>query len=420
MSEILNDPARPVPESALRRAMPIIDWLARAAQANPGMGTFFSEIGDRIVKAGVPLARLSIHARTLHPEIRGITAVWRQDRGTTLTPRYYGDERDVTYTNSPVYWINGGADGFRRRLERAHVRLDFAILEELKADGLTDYVARRLSFSDGNHNAITWSTDRPGGFGDDDLAFLDSLLPYFALVFEMRLGHLVTDNLLKTYLGADAGRRVLRGQVRRGSGQAIEAAILFADIRGFTDLSETLPGPTVIRLLNEYFEAVIEPVEAYGGEVLKLIGDGVLAIMPVHAGGPRPACLAALAVAKAAFANLAEVNQKRARRNDLLIRMGITGHLGSVIYGNIGGTSRLDFTVIGPAVNLVSRLQTLSRELGRGILVSSSFAHYAGSSVLSLGYHMLRGISAPQEVFGLSHEDDLYNGGASPAGFESG
>ena len=389
--------------------MPVIDGLVREALGAPDVNVFLAAIGERIAAAGVPLARFTIHARTLHPEIRGFTALWHQRDGASLVPRYHGVENEPTYLNSPVYWISGGADRLRRRLESPDVSLDFPILAELKAGGLTDYVAERMRFTDGTNNVITWATDRPGGFSDADLALLDAIVPYLALVFETRLTHLVAETLLKTYLGADAGARVLEGQVTRGSGQTITAAVLFVDIRDFTVLSETLSGAAVIRLLNEYFESVIGAVESYGGEVLKLIGDGILAIIPISRGGARPACLAAYAAARAAFANLAEVNRRRAASGEPIVRIGITFHVGSVIYGNIGGAGRLDFTVIGPAVNLVSRLQTLCRRLGKGMVLSEVFARESGIPVVSLGRHTLRGVAQSQEVFALPVHEDPYH-----------
>ncbi|HUN45352.1 MAG TPA: adenylate/guanylate cyclase domain-containing protein, partial [Stellaceae bacterium] len=247
---------------------------------------------------------------------------------------------------------------------------------------------------------------------EPDLAFFDALVPHLGVIFEARAMHYVAETLLSVYLGADAGKRVLSGQVTRGSGQVIEAAILFADMRAFTEISEHLRGDEVIELLNQYFEAVIAPVEDHSGQVLKLIGDGMLAIFPLHAGGARPACLAAYSAAKAAFANVEEMNRRRRAEGKLRIRIGITFHLGPVIYGNIGGASRLDFTVIGPAVNLVSRLQRLCRNFAKGMLLSAEFAAEVGLPVVSLGHHALRGMREPPEVFALPPAEDPYAEGA--------
>jgi len=390
------------------KAAPLVDWLVRAARGVTDISAFFASFCERIQDAGIPLDRATMHAHVLDPQFRGLTLQWRCGSGGRIVRHSHGVEDQPSYINSPVYWIYGGAERFRRRLENPEVVLDFAILSELKADGFTDYVAQRLPFTDGTNHAVTWATGHSGGFSAEDLAVFDALVPYLGVVVEARATHRAAETLLKTYLGADAGTRVLRGQVLRGSGQPIEAAILFADLRHFTDLSERLSGEQMITLLNDYFESVISPVEAHGGEVLKLIGDGILAIFPLTRGGPRPMCFAALAAARSAFAEFAEVNRRREAAGETVVRFGITLHLGTVIYGNIGGASRLDFTVIGPAVNLVSRLQMLCRRLGKGVLFSGDFVRGLGVPMISLGRYELRGVSEPEEVFALPAWEDPY------------
>jgi adenylate cyclase len=408
MTMVLAERRAPRLSAARLRAQPVIDWLVEVARRIDGAPEFLQAICERIVAEGVPLERCTVHARTLHPEIFGFTVRWLPGRPTEMIPQYHGGSTAAAYQNSAIYWLLGGAERFRRRIGRPGVALDFSILPDLKADGFTDYVARRLPFTDGTSSAITLATRRPGGFDDDDLEFFDALLPHMALVFEARVGHRIAENVVKTYLGEDAGRRVLRGEVTRGSGEVIEAAILFADIRGFTELSETLPGDQVIELLNSYFESVIHPVEGHGGQVLKLIGDGVLAIFPLRRGGVKPACFAAVAAAKAAFADLAEVNRARAAAGARTFRIGITLHVGRVIYGNIGASTRLDFTVIGRAVNLVSRLQKLCRRFGKAMLFSAEFVRQSGVPALSMGRHTLQGVGEPQEVFALLPAEDPY------------
>jgi len=408
MTMVLEQRRAPRLSAARLRAQPVIDWLVDIARRIEGAREFLEAICERIVAEGVPLERCTVHARTLHPEIFGFTVRWLPDRPTEMIPQYHGGTSEAAFQNSAIFWLFGGAERFRRRIGKPGVALDFSILPDLKADGFTDYVALRVPFTDGSSNAITFATKRPGGFDDDDLDFFEALLPHFALVLEARLGHRIAESVVKTYLGEDAARRVLRGEVRRGSGEVIEAAILFADIRGFTELSESLPGDQVIELLNRYFESVIEPVEGHGGQVLKLIGDGVLAIFPLRRGGAKPACLAAVAAALAAFADLAEVNRARAAAGLRTIRIGITLHIGRVIYGNIGTSSRLDFTVIGRAVNLVSRLQRLCKRFGKAMLFSAEFVRQSGIPALSIGRHEVRGVSEPQEVFALLPAEDPY------------
>lgn len=400
-------PAPPLSRARLH-AQPVIDYLVEEARRIDGAPEFLDVICSRIVAEGVPLDRCTAHARTLHPEIFGFTVRWLRDRPPEYIPHYHGARTDAAYENSAIYWLYGGAERFRRRIGNPNVALDFSILPELKAEGFTDYLALRLPFTDGTCAALTLATRRAQGFDDEDIGFFDALMPYLALVFEARIGHRISENVVKTYLGEDAGRRVLRGEVTRGSGQVIDAAILFADVRGFTAISEALPGDQVIELLNAYFESVIEPVEGHGGQVLKLIGDGVLAIFPLGRGGAKPACFAAATAAVGAFANLAEVNLRRDAAGLRTIRIGITLHVGSVIYGNIGATSRLDFTVIGHAVNLVSRMQTLCRRFEKAMLFSADFVRQSGIPSLSMGRQELQGVAEPQEVFALLPAEDPY------------
>ena len=408
MTLVLEERRPPRLSAARLRAQPVIDWLVEEARKIEGAPEFLEVICERIATEGLPLHRCTVHARTLHPEIFGFTVRWLPDRPAEMIPHYHGGSTEAAYKNSAIHWLFGGADRFRRRIGNPNVVLDFSILPELKAAGFTDYLALRLPFTDGTSSAITLATKREGGFEDEDVAFIDAMIPHMALVFEARVGHRIAENVVKTYLGEDAGRRVLRGEVTRGSGEVIEAAILFADVRGFTELSETLAGDQVIELLNSYFESVIEPVEGHGGQVLKLIGDGVLAIFPLRRGGVKPACFAAVTAAMAAFANLAEMNRRRAATGLRTIRVGITLHVGRVIYGNIGASSRLDFTVIGHAVNLVSRMQTLCRRFDKAMLFSAEFVRQSGVPALSIGRHELQGVAEPQEVFALLPAEDPY------------
>lgn len=390
-----------------QRIDPITDWLAREAPAIVDPAVVVEKLAERIAAAGLGISRLTLHIRTIHPEILAVTILWQRGKGAEIIRRLHGVERDAGYTSSPIFWIHGGMERLRRHLEDPHVAMDFPILQDLKAEGATDYLALRMPFSDGTGNSVTWATDRPGGFSAEDFSFIDTLLPYLALAMEVRVAHFIAQTLLSVYLGSDVAMRVLRGEIKRGIGQTIEAAVLFSDMRSFTQHSEHLPPDRMITLLDDYFQAVIEPVEDYDGQVLKLMGDGLLAIFPVHAGGAHPACLAALAAAKSALANVAEVNRKHADDpSEPRLRIGITLHVGQVVYGNIGSPHRLDFTVIGPSVNLVSRLQGLCREYERSVLFSSAFAEASRIPAVSIGTHSLRGLAAQQEVFGLPpHED---------------
>jgi adenylate cyclase len=224
-------------------------------------------------------------------------------------------------------------------------------------------------------------------------------------VLEIREDKRIARTLLSTYLGTEAGRRVLAGQVQRGEGVSTAAALFYCDLRGFTQMSEALPRAQLIAMLNDYFETMAAPVERHGGEILKFIGDAMLAIFPIADDLDRDrACLTALAAAREAVAAMDELNRRRRATEEIELAAGIALHTGTVMYGNIGAPERLDFTVIGPAVNLVVRLERLCRKLDRRLVASGRFASPCGLAMASLGRHELPGVGEPVEVFGLPEE----------------
>src|SRR5438034_3523457 len=257
----------------------------------------------------------------------------------------------------------------------------------------------------GRRQAATWATSHPTGFTDEQIATIVWLVPALAACSESRSLHGMLKGLLSIYLGPQAGSRVLAGTIKRGEGETIAAAIWLCDLRDFTLLSETLPSDEMIRLLDDYFEIMAGPVSEHGGEVLKFIGDAMLAIFPIVDDLDRDrACRTALAAAEEALARLASANLARRARGEREIDLGLALHTGPVMYGNIGAPERLDFTVIGPAVNLTARIPGLCRPLGRKILASARFASPCGSELVSLGHHQMRGLAQPQEIFGLPYE----------------
>jgi len=291
-----------------------------------------------------------------------------------------------------------GAGAVRQRLDLPDTEFAFPLLHELRRDGLTDYVALPITFSDGKIHGTTWSSDRPGGFESADLARIDDLLPVFGLLLEIHLSRRIAITLLDTYVGHHAGERILDGQILRGSGETVRAAIWFCDLRGFTALSERTGRDALIECLNQYFDRMAAAVEGQGGEILKFIGDAMLAVFPLDT---DRACRRALEAAIAAEAGMAELNRARVERGEEALEFGIGLHAGDVMYGNIGATDRLDFTVIGPAVNLASRLHSLSHDLGTKLLISDAFAGLCVGPFRSLGRHQLKGIAHPVEVFTL-------------------
>jgi adenylate cyclase len=250
--------------------------------------------------------------------------------------------------------------------------------------------------------AISLTTRRPEGFAERDIAAFESLLPAFAALIELIETRRTARLLLDTYVGPDAGSQVLAGDIQRGQGHAIEAVVWFSDIRGFSQLSNTLPSSEVIELLNAYFDVMAEPIKARGGEILKFLGDGLLAIFPVEtisAQTCRNAGAGALAAAEAALVGLDALNTTRRAVGQAEIQTGIALHIGEMMYGNVGSADRLDFTVIGAAVNLVVRLEGLTRGLEPPIVCSAPLAELCGRPLRSLGLHELKGFAEPQEAF---------------------
>jgi adenylate cyclase len=296
----------------------------------------------------------------------------------------------------------------RRRLVGPEIQLDFPILKELAAAGASDYFAEVVRFgadgdpSHGTGIGYSFATDRPEGFRDDDIVLLKAVLPAVSLAMMSHAGHTIASGLLGAYLGGDAGERVHAGAVERGSVEGVRAVLWFADIRGFTAIADTTPGLVVIELLDAIFETLTASLRPRGGQVLKFLGDGMLATFPC-ADAPDEICKQALDAAAEAMANLDQLNAARQKAGKPVAVVDLALHLGEVLYGNVGAVDRLDFTVIGPAVNEVSRIEALCESLGRRVLVSAELAAAVGDRrrLEPLGSHPLRGVRDRREIYGL-------------------
>jgi adenylate cyclase len=380
----------------------LVRWLLVDARRLRRDAILVDELGWRLVGAGVPVWRMTLHVGTLHPQILGFAWRWSRETGRTEVLRIsHGTRTSEDFLKSPIKSVIGEGKTVRYRLERGEGIADYPLLADVARAGGTDYFATPLHLSGERYPTVTWSTDRAGGFSEADTAFLCSITPALSAVVDARSMRRVAGHLLETYLGRQIGRRILEGQVIRAVGERLRAAILCADLRGFTGLSDRLPGDELIELLDDYFEAVADPVHDRGGDVLKFVGDGVLAIFTVEEQGEAEAALTALEAAERAFANLARVNASRAAHGKQVLRMGIGLHLGEVIYGNVGAASRLDFTAIGPAVNLACRLETLTKRYERPLIMSRDFSSALPRPVVSLGFQPVKGIASPEEVFGV-------------------
>ena len=390
---------RPSGEGAL------VDWLLSQGSQMEDGAALFGELCWRMVAQGIPLWRANLSIGTLHPQIMGIGFRWRRDPGRTEEFRVkHGMTRRAAYLQSPMRAAIERGEPRRFRLDGSENIDDYPVLQEFRAEGATDYAVFPLAptrFA-GGHRVSTWATDRPGGFTDEHLAAIRALLPAMALVVESKAMQRVNVGLLDTYLGRTIGRHILEGEVQRGQGRKLSAALMATDLRGFTTISDRLASEELIRLLDDYFDAVVASVHDAGGEILKFVGDGVLAIFEHDGRSEREAAMAALTAAQEALRRLDITNENRDIVGQETIRMGIGLHVGEVIYGNVGATDRLDFTAIGPAVNLVCRLEGLTKRLGRPLLMSSAFQEAYGRPLFSLGFQPVKGLGEPQEVFALS------------------
>lgn len=396
-----NDPATGLPGPACE--CPVFEWIENFGRYADSIPTLIGEVGRRFQQCGLPLARLSIVIRTLHPQIAAAGFAWNGETGEMA--EFTGDHQSQSresYLRSPVRLIFEGSPGLRRRLIDPDCPHDFPIIRDLAADGVTDYVILPIPFSTGQTYACSWATKTPGGFSDDAIARITQLMPAFSLVLEILAVRMISRNLMDTYLGHSAGERVLQGQIYRGVNETIESVIWVSDLRNFTRMSDEFAPPVMLGILNDHFERVVGAIAENGGEVLKFMGDSVLAIFPVDPDlGPQPAVGAALSAARDATRRITEGNAARRAKGLAEIGFGIALHHGNVVYGNIGAPDRLDFTVIGPAVNQAARIEALCRTLNRPVLVSRRIADAAESELVSLGVQALRGVREPQEIFTL-------------------
>lgn len=381
----------------------VVDWLLNEGRFLPRTRDMVSELCDRLLDAGVPVARVQLSIRTIHPQILTIGYQWRRGAETVQRELGFDMMNDPSYLRSPVKVIHDGAGALRRRLNDPRVADDFPILGELREQGYTDYLAVPLAFSDGSINTVTWASDDPDGFSDRHLSSLYELLTHLSLCVEVQAVRQIAATLLDTYIGHQAGERVLEGHIQRGDAETIHAVLCYSDLRGFTAMSDALPRDQLVQLLNDYFERMVSAIHDHGGQVLKFLGDGLFAIFPLRDAGFRYyVCRQAMHAAVQAQRAIDALNLEREAAGSPPIRFGLALHVGDVVYGNIGGLDRLDFTAIGPSVNLTARLEKLSGELEVPVVMSAEFAKTAPGPLVSLGRHLLRGVAEPQEVFTLA------------------
>jgi adenylate cyclase len=379
-----------------REIKEIADWLIDGARSAPQPAQVLAQLSERLVACGIPLWRVAVFVRTLHPQVMGRRFIWRPGTEVEVSEAPFELLESADFLENPIAQVYATGRALRRKLTDPDCAVDFPVLSELRAEGITDYLASPLVFTDGAIHAVTCTTRQAGGFADAQIAGIEAIITPLARVAEIRALRRMGSTLLDTYVGHDAGERILAGHIRRGDIEEIHAAIWLSDMRGFTALADSLPPPVLIDLLNRYFDCQVPVILDHGAEVLKFMGDGLLAIFNI-AGNETEVCERALAAARRAQANIAALSDSAMPG----LRFGLALHIGDVLYGNIGSGNRLDFTCIGPAVNCAARIEKLTSQLGRAVLASGEFARHCAGEFTPLGEFRLAGFSTPQLVFGL-------------------
>jgi len=381
------------------------DWLIGGARSAASPPQAVAETCERLVRAGLPLWRVGIFVRTLHPDIFGRNFIWKPDAEIELGTVDFGIQDTPGFHTSPLSIVFRQGVEVRGRTDDPAAAARFPIVEEMRAEGVTDYIALPLLFTDGSVNASSWTTKQPGGFTDEQLNALLSVLSAMAVYTVMITLRRTATTLLDTYVGNRAGEKIMGGQIRRGHTETMNAAIWLSDLRGFTALSDRLPAETVVEILNQYFDCQVAAIRDHGGEVLKYMGDGLLAVFPIdeYVGDDQQVCSHVLEAARESRSGI-EAMQYPVNGGVERFRFGVALHVGRILYGNIGGGSRLDFTCIGPAVNLAARLEKLTGKLSRTVVASEGFAGICRGGWSDLGEFPVAGFSKAARVYGLLDE----------------
>jgi adenylate cyclase len=388
-------------------------WLTQAALAGKSEAVLLDGFCRRAFDAGLPIARASAIIDTLHPVHEGRAFFWYREAGQTHTevveygPTTDGEMADAWHRSVFFHLLASGGSLFRVRFHAGETT-EFPRLVEMQEQGMSDVACMITRFprsgSLGEMDSLyaNWATDDPHGFEDRHVEAIAGLMPMLALAVKCVSLARITGTLAETYLGRDAGRRVLNGVIHRGVAERINAVLWYSDLRGFTRITDQSAPEQIIQLLNDYAEAVIDSIHGNGGDVLKLIGDGTLAIFTAETA--EQACRGAIAAYGSVQERVAQLNERRARSGLAIAQVYVALHIGEVFYGNIGSDERLDFTVVGPAVNEVARIAAMCRSVERDVLLSQAFADAMGSErvrLVSVGRYALRGVERPQELFTL-------------------
>jgi len=378
----------------------VASWLYAQGRFIADPMTMIEVLMERLDAAGAHIDRLRISCGTLHPQLAAVGLSWTREEGARFWSGAHGVQQTDAYIGSPIQHVHRHAKPLRQRIDAEPQADEHLIWQELRASGMRDYLAMPMVFADRTVNVMTVSTRDPDGFSDDDLARLQALTTLLTPHIELLVMRRTVLGLLDTFVGKRIGERILQGQVKRGDGEQISAAFWYSDLRGFTALSETMPTDRLLRLLNDYYEYCAAAAAPRGGEILQFIGDAILIVFeikdPARTGS---VCAAALDAAVDAFDSIAVVNNRRRRSRLPVVEFGLGLHVGTVTHANVGAPNRLAFNVVGPAVNMTARIQSMTKELQIPLLMSSEFVQQIDVPVVSVGRHDLRGIAKAQELF---------------------
>ncbi|MEP1209108.1 MAG: adenylate/guanylate cyclase domain-containing protein [Rhizobiaceae bacterium] len=388
------------------------EWLIDQALAQPNIVDLFTQVCLRLTAAGVPLSRCRLMWPTLHPLFQAETVLWRRGEETEFSQFAHQDNVSEEWLTSPMHFIlENQLDTLRRNLDGPNKMTDFAVLEELIEEGHTDYLLIATAFDETQvrntkMNAgilVMWSSDRPGGFSDDDLAALKKIQRRLAAACKNVVQNRIALNITETYLGKHAGREVLDGAIKLGDGRETEAVVWYSDMRRSTELADTMSPEAFLNLLNDYFECTAGPAIEFGGEVLDFIGDAVLAIFPFddEKGKAKAIGQATLAMEKA-MQCVKETNERRKSEGMTEFDFGIGLNVGKVMFGNIGVASRLSFSVIGPTINEVERIETLTKAVDSKALATREIAVLQPDDWTSIGDYQLKGVAGKTELYAFN------------------
>jgi len=403
----MNDPAGRDPDADDPLAESLADWLVRQALRDAPLEWIYEGTCKQLHAAGIPVARAHVTFSVLHPLFQAQSLQWYRDREVEARSYRHGADPEAWERSPLFYMITEGVPHLRRHLVGEAAMLDFPLLEDLKDEGLTDYVAFVVSFSDhisadepSNGIAGSWATDRASGFSNADIRTLHRMEQRLAVACKIAIQRRITENILSAYLGPGAGTRVLKGQIKRGDGDSIHAAIWYSDMRDSTRLADSMTGPAFLEVLNQYFECSAGAVLQHGGEVLRFVGDAVLAIFPIQPDADAAsACRQAMRAVETARRRLAGINAQRVARGAAALEFGTGLHVGEVLFGNIGVPERVEFSVVGAAANEVARLESLTKVLQHHTLVSEVFARHLDLDWIGCGRHALRGVGEKVGVY---------------------